>query len=260
MAESLLNLYFGLFLTFVLVLARLSPLVMVLPVIGSRSAPVRVRGLVAVAMAMLLTPLSRGDRLPPIESLIDLGVLVGGELLVGMSFGLAALILLAALHVTGQLAGQMSGMQLADVFDPGFDTTVPVFTQFLDLIAMAVFVLVGGHRQVIGALLDTFRWMPPGEAFLSSRVSVALVEILTQSFVVGIRAGAPLMISLLLAALLLGVISRTLPQLNLLALGFPINSAVTLAMLAMTLGAATWMLQDQTERALEVIQEAFLDR
>lgn len=260
MAESLLNLYFGLFLTFVLVLARLSPLVMVLPVIGSRSAPVRVRGLVAVAMAMLLTPLSRGDRLPPIESLIDLGVLVGGELLVGMSFGLAALILLAALHVTGQLAGQMSGMQLADVFDPGFDTTVPVFTQFLDLIAMAVFVLVGGHRQVIGALLDTFRWMPPGEAFLSSRVPVALVEILTQSFVVGIRAGAPLMISLLLAALLLGVISRTLPQLNLLALGFPINSAVTLAMLAMTLGAATWMLQDQTERALEVIQEAFLDR
>ena len=82
-----------------------------------------------------------------------------------------------------------------------------------------------------------------------------LIDILHQSFVLGIRAGAPIATSLLLSILVMGLISRTLPQLNIFAIGFSINSAVLLVMLGMSLSASTWLFQEQITPLLETVTE-----
>jgi flagellar biosynthetic protein FliR len=99
--------------------------------------------------------------------------------------------------------------------------------------------------------------MPPGSAEFSSDLVAALGEVTAQSFLLGARASAPLMLSLLLSVLIMGLISRTLPQLNVIAVGFSLNSLVTLAVLSVTLGTVVWVFQDQVATTLDTLREGF---
>ncbi len=243
-------------LLFTLVLARISALVMTAPIFGSQTVPVRVRAFLAVAISLVITPSLWGRSLARPTSTIDYGLLIGSELLVGLALGLGVLILFSGVQVAGQFLGQMSGMALADVFDPSFDSNASIFSTVLFYVTMAVFVLIGGHRLVLGTLLDTFAALPPGDATLGQSVSEALVALTQQSFSVGIRATAPVITALLLATLVMGLISRTLPQLNILSFGFGLNSLILLATLLFSLSGVAWAFQHQVEPALDLLLES----
>ena len=254
MATSFLETYLlSQFLIFTLVLTRVSGLVMTAPIYGTQDVPVRVRALLAVALALLITPMYAGTRVEDPGTLPNYLVYLGGEALVGLLLGLGVMILFSGVQVAGQIISQLSGMALADVFSPGFDANVPLFSQLLYFVTMAVFVLTNGHRLVMAALLDTFHSIPPGAGGLSGSVVETLTTIVTQSFVLGIRAGAPVMTALLLSTLVLGLISRTLPQLNIIAVGFGLNSLVTLGGLFLALGTIAWVFQEQVEPMLELL-------
>jgi flagellar biosynthetic protein FliR len=166
------------------------------------------------------------------------------------------MLLFSGIQIAGQIVSQMGGTQLADVINPSFDESVPVHSQILYYVTLAVFVLIGGHRQVMEALIDTFAWMPPGSAAISESVTATMTELLTQSFVLGIRAAAPSMTALLLATLLLALVSRTLPQLNIMMVGFGFNAITVAVMLAASLGAIAWLFQSQLEPTLELLVES----
>lgn len=244
------------FLTFTLVLVRVSSLVMIAPIFGSLAVPLRVRALLALALSLLIAPLELEKSTPQPDTLVGYLVLVGAETLVGISLGLGVLVLFSGMQVAGQIISQMSGLQLAEVINPGFDTSMPVVSQLLFYVAMAVFVIIGGHRRVMEALLDTFVWLPAGQGGFSRSITEAMTSLLAESFVLGIRAAAPAMVALLLATLILGLVSRTLPQLNVMALGFGFGALVTMVMLSVSLGAAAWVFQAQVEPALNTVLAA----
>lgn len=234
------------FMLFTLVLTRTSGVVMTAPLFGTQALPRRVRALLAVAMSLLITPVLLKTTLPPITNLAEFGKLLANEALVGLLLGLGTNILFSGIQVTGQIASQLSGMSLADVFSPGFDEDVSVFSHLFYFMTLAVFVCVGGHRIVTESLLETFVALPPAHAALGSGVMDVLVSILTQAFALGIRAGAPLLTALLLSNLVLGLISRTLPQINVIAVGFGVNALLAMGVLFLSIGAAAWTFQDST--------------
>ena len=256
--SALIEVYRDQLLLFVLVLTRISALIMTAPIFGSRSVPLRIRALLAVGFALIVTPVHFDESRAMPTELVNLSVLIAREAVLGLALGLAVMILFTGLHLTGQVIGQMSGMSLADSFDPTFDTTVPVFAQLLDAVTLSVFIAIGGHRQVMMALLDTFRWRPPGVRDLPTGFVQTLTEVTSESFVVGIRAGAPVIVALFLSVLLLGLISRTLPQLNVIAIGFSLNSMVMLAMLAASMGALAWVVQDHADTMIAAIRDAIV--
>jgi flagellar biosynthetic protein FliR len=98
--------------------------------------------------------------------------------------------------------------------------------------------------------------MPPGQADFAPTLVDALTTVLSSSFLTGIRASAPVMVSLLLAVLIIGLISRTLPQLNSINLGFSFNTLVLLGTLAFSLSSAVWIFQDETQEAIDLVREA----
>src|SRR5207244_13348440 len=110
------------------------------------------------------------------------------EACLSLAVGLAVLILLSGMQLAGQIISQTSGITLADVANPTFDTSVPLFSQILEMLALAIFFLVGGHRQVIDALLRSFTWMPPGNGRLPDGLVEALTQIASHSFEPGLRA------------------------------------------------------------------------
>ena len=252
-----LTLYLDQFLVFVLVLTRVGSLLMTLPVLGTATVPMQVRGLLAVGISLILSPLFWGQPIPPPENLLILGTLLAREAMLGLALGLAVLILLSGMQLAGQIISQTSGMTLADVANPTFDTTVPLFSQILEMLAVAIFFLVGGHRQVIDALLRSFTWMPPGNGRLPNSLVEALTTITSQSFEVGIRAAAPVMVALLLATLVIALISRTLPQLNAVAVGLNFNSLIVIGMFALCLGSAAWVFQEELEGVIESVSTTF---
>jgi flagellar biosynthesis protein FliR len=233
----------GRFTIFTLVLTRTGGMVVTAPLFAMLTLPRQVRAFLAVAMALVITPVYLNTPLPTVTDLGAYGHLLVNEALIGLLLGLGLSVLFSGIQVAGQIVAQMSGMSLADVFNPGFDDNVPVFTQLFHFLTLAVFVGVGGHRILTQALLDTFTWAPPGHAILGDAFVETLTEIMSQSFVLGIRAAAPLLVALLLSTLVLGLVSRTVPQINVIVVGFGLNSFLTLAMMMISLGAVAWTFQ-----------------
>ena len=248
----------GRFMVFTLVLARTGALVMTAPIFGTQAMPRQVRALLAVAMSLLVTPVFLHTSMPPTENLGEYGRLMANEVLVGLLLGLAMNVLFSGIQVAGQLVSQLSGLSLADVFNPGFNEDVSIFSQLFYFLTLAVFVAVGGHRIVTQALLETFSALPPGHAALGSNVVEVITSIITQAFALGIRAAAPLITALLLSNLVLGLISRTLPQINVIAVGFGLNSLLALGLLFLSIGAAAWTFQEPTIDVMQQVQEALV--
>jgi flagellar biosynthetic protein FliR len=248
------------FMVFTLVLARVSALVATAPIFGSLALPRRVKALLAVMLSLLVTPIYLSTSLPPVERLPEYAHLMANEFLVGLLLGLGIHILFSGVQIAGQVVSHMSGLSLAEVADPAFNEDSSVISQFFYFLVLAVFVAVGGHRIVTEALLDTFSWAPPGHAALGDSFVEVLTSIITQSFALGIRAAAPLLAALLLATIVLGLISRTLPQINIIAIGFGLSSMTLLGVLFLSLGAIAWTFQGPVHDVLAELQSAIVHR
>lgn len=244
------------FILFTLVLTRVSGLTMTAPIYGTREVPVRIRVLLALALALLITPSQWNVAVPYPGTTLNYLVLVGGELVVGVCLGLGIMLIFYGMELAGEMIGYVGGLMLAEAYDPSWDANTPIISRLLMLISLSIFVCIGGHRLVMAGLLDTFQTIPPGNGVFSRSITDAFLTLLTQSYSLGIRAAAPATIALLLATLILGLISRTVPQLNVLLVGLGLNSLLIFAALALTLGAAAWAFQEQIEPALEHLLDA----
>jgi flagellar biosynthetic protein FliR len=234
-----------------LVLVRTSGLVLAGPPFGSSEIPTQVRVFLALALALLIYPSQIHVSVTPPTALAGYIPAIGAELLVGFLLGSGIVLLFSGVQLAGQIVGQMSGMTLADLYSPGFDANVPLLSQLLYMVALAIFLLSGSHRVVMAGFLDSFAAIPPGSMGMSTSLTDATLEMLVQSFSLGIRVAAPATAALLLASLALGIISRTLPQLNVMALGFGLNALATFGILAASLAGMAWLLEGEIEPALK---------
>lgn len=244
---------------FALILGRVGGLIATGPLFGLQSGPLRVRGLLAVMLALLLLPSQTAS---PVDAALDspeFARMMAGEVLVGLLLGAGVMILLSGVQLAGQIISQMAGVSLGDVFNPAFDEAVSPFTDLFYFVTMGVFVAMGGHRMAIGALLDTFAWAPPGRVWLGDSFAEAVVTLLGQSFDLGLRAAGPALLALLLAHVVLGLVSRTLPQLNTVAVGFSLNAFVALAVTGLTVGAVAWTFQEPLAEGFEILAGAVHD-
>lgn len=229
---------------FVLILTRLGVMMMAMPGVGN-GVPMKIRALLALALSFLLMPLVSVSAPPELNSLVELLIAAAREAAIGMLIGLVVRLLVTGLQMAGELASNGGGMQLGNAIDPESNASVSVLSRLVGMMAVAVFIGLGGHRMLIEALLDSFRAMPPGAV----RLEVGMLELILFEFSsglsTGIKAAAPIVAALLLSNLVTGLISRTLPQLNLLAIGLPLNALILLAVSAFTLGSGAWLFRDE---------------
>lgn len=229
---------------FTLVLARVGGLVATAPLLSNTSFPAQVQGLLAVTLAFLITPLQITTASATPDNLIEFTHTLILETLVGVLLGAGVTILISGVQLAGQTVSQLSGVSMADVVSPGFDESVSAYTQLMYMVTLSVFVAIGGHRLMIEALLSTFEWAPPGRIQLGDDFFNAFTTLASQSFDLGLRAGGPLLIAMFLATLALALISRTLPQINTIAVGFNINAILLAGVLFITMGSIAWTFQE----------------
>ena len=107
----------------------------------------------------------------------------------------------------------------------------------------------------MAGLLHAFRAIPPGSLQLPVPLAETFVTLTAESFSLGIRAAPPIVVSLLVANLVLGLIGRTLPQLNILVVGFGMNVLLAFGVLTLSLGATAWIFQERIEPVVETVLE-----
>lgn len=217
-----------------LVLARISGLVAFAPFFGNASIPVKTRIMLGLAITIIILPFATEKIVAP----PDLGALVmalAGELLIGLTFGLMLTAIFSGLELAGILIGQQLGISLAQVFDPLFEEEVSVLSQLYFWLAMILFLLVRGHLVLLGALIGSFRSLPPGGGTANAGFLHGLVAVLHSSFILALQVSAPIIVAIFLTTLALGFVGRTVPQLNILSVGFSLRLVLGYALIIVCL-------------------------
>ncbi|HEX8123468.1 MAG TPA: flagellar biosynthetic protein FliR [Solirubrobacteraceae bacterium] len=241
---------------FFLVLARVSPLFVLAPLFSSNLIPVRVRGIVAVALAIGLAPVVAQKRIP--MDTFTFGGLVGKELLVGLGFAFALGALFAALSVAGTFLDTSIGFSFGSIIDPISGASAAVLAQLYALIGVLIFIAIGGDAWVIQGLARTYETVPmesfPSLGIMTSGALAAFAGI----FGAAIQVAGPVLLALILTDAAFGMVSRVVPQLNVFAVGFAAKIVVGLLILGVTLpflsGWLTEELQASVAAALDMLR------
>jgi flagellar biosynthetic protein FliR len=213
--------------------------------------------LLALMVAMVVTPLVMSNATPMPPHLAGVVIGVAKELLLGLLFGTAVMMIVTSLQIGGQVISSLSSMDVAQAADPTTQETVTVISQMFSWVAMALFLTLGGHRVVLGACLDSFALYPAGGVLAEEHWLLHLHEMLRHSVSVGMRAAAPPAIALLLANFVTALIGRTLPQLNIMAIGFSLNVTIMILVLTMSMASIGWVFQNELVEWVEKTTSLF---
>ena len=223
-----LQLSTGTLVALLLASTRAAAWLLVCPPFSSRAIPAMVKALLAVAIALPVTP-GLTARLPPATAA---GLLVGGveQVVVGAALGFLTAVLFAAVQAAGDLIDLFGGFSVAFAFDPLSFTGNSVFGRFYNLLATTLLFATNAHELVLRGFAQSYRTLPLDQTLSLAALDRALTSGLGQLFGSALMIAGPLIGVLFCADVGLGLLSRVAPSLNAFALGFPAKILLTLSL------------------------------
>lgn len=221
-------------INFIWPLTRILGLIMVAPVFGHRAVPGRVKIGLGVFIALIVAP-----TLPPMPD-VGLGSWHGlfilvQQLLIGVAIGFTMRVVFAAVEAAGEIVGLQMGLGFASFFDPQSAGQTLVLARFFNMLAALLLLAINAHLLLIGILVESFQNLPISTQPLSAVGFYNLASFGATIFSVGLQLALPVIAILLMTNLALGILTRSAPQLNIFAIGFPITLGVGLIVLNVTL-------------------------
>ena len=221
---------------FLLVLTRVSGIFLLAPFFGSINIPVYIRAGTAFAIAMVLFPVIDQQGIPQIpQSVVGYMLAVIVELIVGWLIGFVAYITFAAIHMAGKLLDMQVGFAVVNVVDPTSGQQIPLLGSFLYNLGIIIFLVTNGHHMVISGLFESFQMIPVLGATFDLSISDIMVDMTGGIFVTGMKIALPVLFAILLTDVGLGVLARTMPQMNIFVVGIPAKIVIGLFVLSIAL-------------------------
>jgi flagellar biosynthetic protein FliR len=224
------------FFAFLLVLLRIASLFAFAPVFSSPFVPAQVKAAVVLGLSLCLTALGVAGPVAIPSSYGMLAALAAQEVLLGLLVGFVARLVFAAVQFGGQLVGFQMGLGIVSVLDPQFETQISVVSQFQYILAVLLFLAVGGEGMLLEVFAHNLTALPPGGVTITRPLVGALVRLTGEVFSLGLRFSAPVVAALFASQVILGVFARSVPQMNMLILGFPLQIFVGFSVLGLSVG------------------------
>jgi flagellar biosynthetic protein FliR len=227
----------------VLIFTRVGAILLTAPLFSSGSIPVHVKIGLSFMLAVIVFPLvSVNDIL--VLPLASLGIAMAGEVLIGVIIGFTARLLFAAVQLAGQLVGFQMGFGIVNVIDPQTSSQVSIIAQFENIITLLIFMAVNAHHWFIMAIAKSFEVVPLLAFSFTNSLMEALVRLSCDMFVVAAKVAAPIIAILLFTSVALGLLARTVPQMNIFIVGFPLKLAIGLLAVGLTLPLLSTLLRN----------------
>lgn len=229
---------------------RFAGLMLFAPMFGSARIPKRVKLMFAVVCAASLFASGNAPTPLPEE---PIAVILGltGEILFGFALGMIASLTFVGAQWAGEAVGQQMGLGIGAVFDPSSDVGGSSVTDMYFLLTLLIFLGMGGHRQLVDGVMQSFAVLPPLTVGLDTDLLDVVVGMLTAAMALMIRIATPLFVSMLACDVCLGFIGKTIPQLNLLAAGLTLRALIGMAVLVLTLSTTQYAISDMLAEALQ---------
>lgn len=215
-------------------LARILAFIATAPILSNRQVPRNIKVAFAVILTVTISPLLE---IPPgIEPGTAAGMFVlGQQILIGLSMGFAMRLVFTAIEMAGEIAGLQIGLGFASFYDPIRGSFTPILAQFLGVIAALAFLTMDGHLYLLATLAESFRIIPISATPPAASALHTLVLWGGSIFAFALQLSLPVLAALLITNLAMGILSRSAPQVNLFAIGFPITLVVGFVILALTM-------------------------
>ncbi len=229
------------FISFLLVLFRIGAILFTAPLFGSKNIPVRIRILLSLVIAIVLITSMKQEKLldnallVQSQSAIGLTMMIFREIFFGIAIGYATQLAFMGVQLAGQMVGQQMGFGMARVLDPTTRANVTIVAQYNVTVTMLIFLLIGGHHYILMGLARSFSEVPLAQWEISRSLAEHLSTVFASIFATALKISIPVMAALFLTKIGLGIIARTMPQMNVFIVGMPLQIAVGLIAMAISL-------------------------
>lgn len=214
-----------------------------IPVLGAKNIPGVFKIGLGFFITLILIPIVKVDTSLMSEDIVSLAMGIGGEFLIGFIIGLMAKLIFTAVDIAGEIMGIQMGFSIVNVIDPQTSAQVPIVGTFQSLLCSLIFLSINGHHYFLAALAESFNILPPLRFGLSEDLLSGIVRFIGEMFVLAIKIGAPVMVALLLANVAMSILAKTMPQMNLMAIGFPITITGGLIIMSLSLPLFGYLMQ-----------------
>tara|TARA_E500000318_G_scaffold14854_2_gene14634 strand:+ start:26163 stop:26957 length:795 start_codon:yes stop_codon:yes gene_type:complete len=240
---------------FMLVLTRITGVFLFTPLLTSQSIPRSFKTLLAFSFALAVYPFVPSMAIPLDVTLTQLVPLMFSELLIGVVLGLIMGIPMVAIQMGGYMMGYQMGLSLAESFNPELDTNSSVIGQLLFYLSIFIYIGVGGFEIVFVTLADSFHTIGSGTFTIADTPLNLLIDVINSGFELALRVASPILgvISMLLIAM--GFIMKTMPQINIMSIGFAIQIITGLTTLMLLIGIIGTVAGDEILSVLTLVQE-----
>ena len=250
-----------------MVVFRLSGMFLLTPVLGSSSVPMQVKALLVIGLsccvypALLMDPAAVAALAPAMLgqlTLWELGPTLATELLLGYVIGYCVMLPLAGMQTAGFIIGQQMGLGMGGVFNPELEGEAGATGQFLFLLGLLSFLIVGGHHAVFAVLVGSFGHVPLGGLsatmhFPPAAILDMVLGLLAVMMELAVRIAAPLMCLLFLESVAMGFLARTVPQMNVLSIGFALRILISSVVLIALVASIAKLGEDAVVQSVHVV-------
>ncbi len=245
---------------FLAILARVMGAMVFAPIFGNVTVTRRVRIMLGIGVALILytaypyTPLNY-------TTFIGYTVIVVKELVVGLTLGFTANMVLTIINAAGQFIDRELGFSMVSNFDQTFNTETTISAQFYSMPVMILMLVLNLHYYILSALSDSFTLIPLGNVTIDTgELYDTMIEYITQYFIIALRISLPVLIAIMLLNVVLGVLAKTAPQMNMFVVGIQLKIFVGFGVIAVTLpflSTITGYLYEQMQKVVMDVLQVF---
>ena len=240
-------------------LARILALLAIAPPFNNAGLPVRIRLVLGLAIAIAIVPAL--PSLPVIEPASLAGLLIlAQQIVIGVAMGFAMRLVFGAIDLAGMMISTQMGLGFATAFDPQSAAQTAVVSEFLSMLSLLLFMAINGHLMVLAALGESFSVLPIGTSSIVSGTWLNIASAGGLVFSTGVMLAWPVVVSLLITNIALGILARVAPQLNIIAIGFPVTMVIGFAALYVSMSYLSTPLQRAFEYGLQAMLGYFIVR
>jgi flagellar biosynthetic protein FliR len=239
-------------------LTRILGFVAIAPLFSGTSVSIAIKIAVGILLTLIVAPMVDIGQVIDLVSLQG-AVVIFQQLIIGFAIGFVLRILFSAVDLAGQLSGLTMGFGFATFFDPQSGGSSTVITTLLSMLFMLVFISMDGHLLMITAIVESFVTLPVNLG-LGPLNGMSIARLGSVMFATGLQIAMPIIATLLVTNMALGVLTRSAPQLNIFGIGFPITIGVGFIVLALIFPSLATPFHLLVERSISAMQQVIQSR
>ena len=237
------------------ILARITAFLYTAPIFNLRNIPQRVKLLFAMLLSFLLFEILPYEPLSYFTS-VGYTVLIGKEVLAGLIMGFIANISFQILSFSGRLMDMEIGFSMVTEFDPLTNNQVTITANFYTYAVTLMFLVTDMHQIVLRAICDSFQLIPVGTTIIHSEIYTSMLDFLKDFFILGFRIILPMFATILIINIVLGILAKVAPQMNMFVIGLQLKVLVGLTVLIFMIGMLPYVTDFILEETVEMMKRA----